>query len=133
MRDSVVAVVGEECEETVNLLQSEGLRVVTIPMDSVEDIPDLMPDLILLPLWRDPSSAHKACRYFKRNSRTRPIPVVYVTSREKRLEEGTAFISGCIDYITSFNKESLSKLLSYIKLGRLEKAANRILHKLEIA
>ena len=129
----MVAVVGEECEETVRLLQSEGLRVVTIPMDSVEDIPDLMPDLVLLPLWRDPSDAHLACRYLKRNSRTRPIPVVYVTTTKERVEEGTAFISGCIDYITSFNKDSLSKLLRYIKVGRLEKATSRILHKLEIA
>ena len=133
MKDSVVAVVGEECKQTVSLLQSEGLRVVTIPMNSVEDIPDLMPDLILLPHWGDPSDAHTACKYFKRNSRTRPIPVVYITTAETRVDEGLAFIAGCIDYITSFNKDSLDKLLRYVKVGKLEKAVSRIIGKLEVA
>ena len=135
MKEYVVAVVGEDCKGIYSLLFDRGVRVVNIPHEDSEDISDLMPDLVLLPVLEDTKAAQSVCKSLKRDSKTRPIPVVFITTLETKVDEALASISGCIDYITNFNNKEgvLAKLITYIKLGKLEKSVSRIRMKLEAA
>ena len=135
MTEYVVAIVGEEDRDVYSLLLDRGVRVVNIPYREAEDVSDLMPDLVLLPVSLDTRDAQGACKDLKRDSKTRPIPVVFITNLENKVDEALASISGCIDYITNFNNKEgvLAKLITYIKLGKLEKSVSRIRMKLEAA
>lgn len=57
-------------------------------------------DLILLDVDMPEMTGHDLCRLFKRDPRTRDIPVIFLTGRKELRDEKYGFEIGAVDYIT---------------------------------
>lgn len=61
---------------------------------------DPPPDLILLDVMMPVMSGHEVCERLKAESRTRKIPVIFVTAMNQVEDEARGFALGAVDYIT---------------------------------
>lgn len=61
---------------------------------------DAPPDLILLDVMMPGMSGHEVCQTLKAESRTRKIPVIFVTAMNQVEDEARGFELGAVDYIT---------------------------------
>jgi putative two-component system response regulator len=61
---------------------------------------DPPPDLILLDVMMPGMSGHEVCQRLKAESRTRKIPVIFVTAMTQVEDEAQGFALGAVDYIT---------------------------------
>jgi putative two-component system response regulator len=61
---------------------------------------DSPPDLILLDVMMPGMSGHEVCQRLKGESRTRKIPVIFVTAMNQVEDEAQGFALGAVDYIT---------------------------------
>jgi putative two-component system response regulator len=61
---------------------------------------DPPPDLILLDVMMPGMSGHEVCQRLKAESRTRKIPVIFVTAMSQVEDEARGFALGAVDYIT---------------------------------
>jgi putative two-component system response regulator len=57
-------------------------------------------DLILLDIMMPEMDGFETCRRLKENSKTRSIPVIFVTARGEIEDESLGFACGAVDYIT---------------------------------
>ncbi len=57
-------------------------------------------DLILLDIMMPEMDGYEVCRRLKEDSRTRHIPVIFITARSEEAEETKGFALGAVDYIT---------------------------------
>ncbi|MBF0340201.1 MAG: response regulator [Magnetococcales bacterium] len=57
------------------------------------------PDLILLDIMMPGIDGHEVCRRLKENPDTRPIPVIFVTSKDDMEDERLGLELGAVDYI----------------------------------
>ncbi len=60
---------------------------------------DPAPDLILLDIMMPGMDGYEVCRQLKADSRTRDIPVIFVTARDSNEDEEEGFKLGAADYI----------------------------------
>lgn len=83
------------------------------------------PDLILLDVMMPKMDGYEACRQLKANSKTKNIPVIFVTAKSDVLDELKGFELGAVDYITkpisppivnARIKTHLSMRAAYLKL-----------------
>ena len=58
------------------------------------------PDLILLDVMMPDMRGDEVCRQLKADKRTRPIPVIFVTSMAETIDEQKGLEAGAVDYIT---------------------------------
>ncbi|MCP4344221.1 MAG: response regulator [Desulfobacterales bacterium] len=58
------------------------------------------PDLILLDIMMPGMDGYEVCRRLKADSRTKNIPVIFITARTEEKEEAKGFELGAVDYIT---------------------------------
>jgi cyclic di-GMP phosphodiesterase len=61
---------------------------------------DPPPDLILLDVMMPGMSGHEVCQRLKAESRTRKIPIIFVTAMNQVEDEAQGFALGAVDYIT---------------------------------
>ncbi|MBI3039231.1 response regulator [bacterium] len=61
---------------------------------------DEPPDLILLDIMMPEVDGYEVCRKLKIDSRTRFIPVIFVSALNETINEEKGFEIGCVDYIT---------------------------------
>ncbi len=61
---------------------------------------DNSPDLILLDIMMPEMNGYEICSHLKSNSRTKNIPVIFVTSKNEVIDEKRGFDLGAVDYIT---------------------------------
>jgi putative two-component system response regulator len=61
---------------------------------------DAPPDLILLDVMMPGMSGHEVCQRLKGESRTRKIPIIFVTAMNQTEDEAQGFALGAVDYIT---------------------------------
>jgi putative two-component system response regulator len=61
---------------------------------------DSPPDLILLDVMMPGMSGHEVCQRLKSESRTRKIPIIFVTAMNQTEDEALGFALGAVDYIT---------------------------------
>ena len=57
-------------------------------------------DLILLDIMMPEMDGYEVCRRLKSDTRTRHIPVIFITARSEEAEETKGFSLGAVDYIT---------------------------------
>lgn len=60
----------------------------------------VVPDLILLDVVMPGTDGYQVCEKLKQQSRTRDIPVIFVTSKTDEQDEMAGFELGAVDYIT---------------------------------
>lgn len=61
---------------------------------------DPSPDLILLDIMMPEMDGYQVCRHLKRDTRTRDIPVIFLTAMAREEDEEAGFEVGAVDYIT---------------------------------
>ncbi|MBF0285430.1 MAG: response regulator [Magnetococcales bacterium] len=78
------------------------------------------PDLILLDIMMPEMNGYEVCRRLKEDSRTREIPVIFVTAKKETMDEAEGFRLGGVDYITKpFRSESvLRRVAMHLELKR---------------
>ncbi|OQY59184.1 MAG: hypothetical protein B6245_07995 [Desulfobacteraceae bacterium 4572_88] len=61
---------------------------------------NMLPDLILLDVMMPEMDGYEVCEILKQDSRTRNIPIIFITARNEEEEENKGFDLGAVDYIT---------------------------------
>ncbi len=81
------------------------------------------PDLILLDIKMPDMDGYEVCRQLKDNSKTKDIPVIFLSALDDILDKVRAFEVGGIDYITKpFQAEEiLVRVQNQLKIHRLQK------------
>jgi twitching motility two-component system response regulator PilH len=71
-----------------NIVEGKGVRTVTATSgkEALEKARDESPDLIFLDIIMDNMDGYSACRELKAESRTKDIPVVFVTSKNQKAD-----------------------------------------------
>ncbi|HEU5287870.1 MAG TPA: response regulator, partial [Candidatus Limnocylindria bacterium] len=95
-----------------------------------------LPDLILLDIMMPGIDGYDTCRRFKVNDRTAPIPVIFVTAKDRADDLSKGFEVGGVDYVTKPIEpiELAARVRSAIFTKRLQdelRARNAQLHSLE--
>ncbi len=100
-------------------LESSGYNIVTAGdgIEALEKVEDEGPDLIILDVMMPKMNGLEVCRRLKNNDKTRPIPVVMLTSKDYIEDKITGFETGADDYITKpFNpKEFQARIKSLME------------------
>ncbi len=67
---------------------------------ALEITKQIQPDLILLDIMMPGMDGYQVCQKLKSNTRTRKIPVIFITAMTAVKDEAFGFEVGCADYIT---------------------------------
>lgn len=82
------------------------------------------PDLILLDIMMPNMSGYEVCEQLKADTRTRDIPVIFISAKQEILDKVSAFSLGAVDYITKpFQAEEvLVRVETHLSLRNLRKS-----------
>jgi signal transduction histidine kinase len=105
-----------------NILKLESYEIIGYQdnLKGLEETPGIMPDLILLDLIMPHMDGFEICRRLKSNTRTRDIPIIFVTATTDQTTESEGFKLGAVDYITKpFNPVVIqARVRTHIELKR---------------
>jgi len=81
---------------------------------------DSSPDLILLDIMMPEMDGYEVCRQLKDNSKTKDIPVIFVTAKDQAGEEIMGLELGAVDYITKpfYMPIVLARVKTHLRLKR---------------
>lgn len=100
-------------------LEDEDFEVHTAeePRTGLEIAETLQPDLILLDVMMPAMDGIQVCRQLRSRSRTRLIPVIFLTARENVEDKVRGLEAGGVDYITKpfNNQELLARIKAHIR------------------
>lgn len=68
--------------------------------NALEDVPKIMPDLILLDIKMQGIDGYQVCQQLKSNPQTAEIPVIFISNSDEMVDKVKAFSMGGVDYIT---------------------------------
>ncbi len=92
------------------------------------------PDLILLDIMMPEMNGYEVCKRLKKNSKTQPIPVIFITALGDTDQKTEGFEVGAVDYITKpfHATEVRARIETHLKIHRMHlelDEKNRIIHK----
>jgi CheY-like chemotaxis protein len=88
---------------------------------------DLQPDLILLDIMMPGLDGYEVCRRLKADEKTKDIPIIFITAKDKIEDEAKGLDMGAVDYITKPVKPPI--LLARVKTHLELKKAREDLQK----
>ncbi len=93
-----------------------------------------LPDLILLDIMMPQMDGFEVCKRFKENSRTRDIPIIFITAMDEADHKTKGFQMGAVDYITRpfHSAEVLARVHTHLSLRQMHlslEEKNQIIHK----
>lgn len=82
-----------------------------------------VPDLILLDVMMPGIDGFETCRRLKAATRTRHVPVLFMTALSETADKVKAFSAGGVDYITKpiEHEEALARVRTHLQLRRLQR------------
>jgi len=82
----------------------------------------VLPDLILLDISMPEMDGYEVCKHLKSDTKTRSIPVIFLTALDAVLDKVKAFQVGGVDYITKpFQfEEVLSRIQTHLKIRNIQ-------------
>src|SRR5262245_37495973 len=111
------------------ILESRGYRCLAASngADALRLASDLLPDTILLDIHMPVMDGYEVCRRLKRDTRTIPIPILFLTARYRDQQEVIRGLDlGANDYVTKpFNPEELLARVAVMVRVRLAEEAMR--------
>jgi sigma-B regulation protein RsbU (phosphoserine phosphatase) len=117
------------------LRQDYHMSVATNGPDALEIafLKDL-PDLVLLDIMMPDMDGYEVCRRLKEDSRTKDIPIIFVTAMSEVDDETKGFALGAVDYITKPIRPSIvvARVAAHIELALSRKtlaAQNKVLRE----
>ncbi|GAB4320899.1 MAG: hypothetical protein Kow0091_28370 [Geminocystis sp.] len=115
-------------------LHKSGFNVVTNTdiFQAIREISQLVPDLILLDILMPDINGFTACSLLKKSSKTKDIPIIFLTALDSSEDKIKGLELGAIDYITKpiHYPELLSRVNTCLKISNLAnslKTQNRLL------
>jgi len=122
-----ILVLGEEpasLKLLFNLLTEDGYAVRARQLDlgsQLRFVKDAVPDLVLIDLRKPVEDGYLVCAALKNDPTTRKIPVIFISSIDRSLNQAKALCSGAVDYVTEpFDAEEvLWRIQTHISLRRL--------------
>ena len=93
------------------------------------------PQLILLDIMMPGITGLETCKQLKQNSRTRHIPVIFITALAETRDETEGFNVGCVDYITKPVSPAIvlarvKTQLSLVSMESLRETRLQVIHRL---
>jgi phosphoserine phosphatase RsbU/P len=105
-----------------NLLREDyALSVATSGEAALEiAFSDERPDLVLLDVMMPEMDGHEVCRRLKADSRTRDVPIIFVTAMSEVEDETKGFNLGAVDYITKPIRPPIveARVATHLELAR---------------
>ena len=112
-----------------NLLREDyALSVATSGAGALEiAFSDERPDLVLLDVMMPEMDGHEVCRRLKADSRTRDVPVIFVTAMSEVEDETKGFALGAVDYITKPIRPPIveARVATHLELARTREVLTR--------
>jgi sigma-B regulation protein RsbU (phosphoserine phosphatase) len=112
-----------------NLLREDyALSVATSGAAALEiAFSDDCPDLVLLDVMMPEMDGHEVCRRLKADSRTRDVPVIFVTAMSEVEDETKGFGLGAVDYITKPVRPPIveARVATHLELARTRQVLAR--------
>lgn len=101
---------------------------------ALKTIRKAIPDMILLDIMMPGMDGYEVCRRVKADSRSRDIPVIFMSALSETMDKIKAFEIGAVDYITKpFEiKEVLARVETHLSLRKMQQqlqAQNQQLHE----
>ncbi len=121
MEKGTVLVV-DDTEVNIDILVGLLKKFDVIPALSGEDALEIAKneavDLILLDIMMPDMDGYEVCETLKQNSKTRDIPIIFITAKTTEADIGKGFDMGAVDYVTKpFNPtELLSRVKTHLEL-----------------
>ena len=105
-----------------------GVWPATSGADALKKAGMLLPDLILLDVNMPGMNGYEVCRQLKADSRTQPIPVIFVSALDESWDKVQAFSVGGTDYITKpvDTLEALVRIDHQIQIGATRAQLSRL-------
>ena len=105
------------------ILKKAGCRVIEAEdgQDAIKKSLDTPVDLVLLDIMMPNMDGYEACRRMKEDSRTRDIPVIFLSAKTETRDKVMGLDSGGADYVTKpFDKgEVLARVRSQLRIRSL--------------
>jgi PAS domain S-box-containing protein len=91
------------------------------PESHLQFVKDTLPDLVLVDVRKPGTNGYQVCASLKNDPATRAIPVIFISSMDRSINQAKALISGAVDYVTDpFDAEEvLWRIETHISLRRL--------------
>lgn len=98
------------------------VRVATSGKFALKVVEKSPPDLILLDILMPEMDGYETCRKIKENSKTRDIPVIFISALNTSIDIVKAFKSGGVDYINKpvEAQEMIARINTHLSIRRLQ-------------
>ncbi|NJM77037.1 MAG: response regulator [Acaryochloridaceae cyanobacterium RU_4_10] len=107
-----------------DLLTQQGYEVRTVTRGSAAlmGVEAQLPDLILLDIFMPEMNGYEVCQRLKDNSKTREIPVIFISALNEVFDKVKAFTVGGVDYVTKpFQiEEVFARIETQLSLRRMQ-------------
>ncbi len=118
------------------LLNKQGYRIQVCQSgrEALQIVPQLRPELILLDIVMPEMDGYEVCRQLRLNSRTKDIPIIFLSAMDKTEDIVRGFQLGASDYITKpVNPAELyARIFNHIELKQVKKKLNEAAERIEI-
>jgi signal transduction histidine kinase/CheY-like chemotaxis protein len=106
------------------ILTEDGYAVHERQLDLESQLPfvkDMLPDLVLVDVRNPGMDGYQVCASLKNDPDTRAIPVIFISSIDRSINQAKALLSGAVDYVADpFDaQEVLWRIETHISLRRL--------------
>lgn len=117
------------------LLGKQGYRIQICQSgrEALQIVSRLRPTLIILDIIMPEMDGYEVCRQLRLNSRTKDIPIIFLSAMDKTEDIVRGFQLGASDYITKpVNPAELyARIFNHIELNRLKKEINEAAFRIE--
>lgn len=102
------------------LLRGYQIHPFTNGTTALQEIPAILPDLILLDIMMPDIDGFEVCQQLKADDATRDIPIIFISALNETLDKVKAFKAGGIDYISKpfQSDEVLARVSTHLNLRR---------------
>jgi two-component system NtrC family sensor kinase len=109
----------------VDMFKTKGYEVRPIPSGklAITAIKNFPPDLILLDIMMPEMDGYTVCEKLKADSRTKDIPIIFVSALDAVLDKVKALEMGGVDYVSKpiQEKELFARVETHLQIRRLQK------------
>ena len=100
-----------------------GIAIAQSGEEALQRAVQILPDLILLDVIMPGLDGFAVCRQLKSNTRTRDIPVIFVTARHDSIDKIKGFEVGGVDYLTKPVQpaEVVARVNTHLTIRRLQR------------
>ncbi|MCP4220713.1 MAG: response regulator [bacterium] len=121
----IVDDVPKNLQVLVNMLREKDYKisVATDGKKAMDMLKRFLPDLVLLDIMMPHMDGFEVCKALKSDSRTKGIPVIFLSAKTEAEDIVKGFSLGAVDYVTKpFNKaELLARVKTHLELKKAHK------------